>query len=229
MKNFHPPLAATICSLLAFVILIGLGSWQIQRLHWKTALLAEINTRMEKPPVPLPEKLDNPALWEYRRVTLAGHFVYDHPFLIKPRTRDGIPGYHMLVPFERLSGGTVIVNRGWISDEFMSKASKPEGTIQIEGIVQLPHKNYFTPPNDPQKNNWYWPDINAMAASAQLQNVAPVLVTIAAAKPGVYPAGGTVEVNIPNDHKQYAIFWFLMAAISQIIFIFRFREQKASP
>jgi surfeit locus 1 family protein len=224
MKKFQPPLSAMICALLAFTILIGLGTWQIKRLEWKTALLAEISARMEKPPVPLPEKLDNPASWEYRRATMTGHFIYNHEFLIKPRTLDGVSGYHMLVPFARLSGGTVMVNRGWISDELMTKAYRPQDTIQIEGIIQLPHKSYWTPPNAPQKNDWYWPDVGAMAAAAQLKNVAPVIFTISTAKPGVYPVAGEVELNIPNDHKQYAIFWFLMAFASQVIFFLRFRQ-----
>jgi len=223
MNKFRPPLAATVFSLLSFLILIGLGTWQVQRLHWKTALLATISANMEKPAVPLPEKLAKPKDWEYRRVTMTGHFLYDHEFLIKPRTRDGVVGYHMFTPFERLSGGMVLVNRGWISKELMPKAERPQGIIQIEGIIQLPRKSYWTPQNDPQKNDWYWPDVNAMAAAAGLKNVVPVIVTISEKKPDVYPAGGTVELNIPNNHLQYAIFWFSMAIISQIIFFFRFR------
>src|SRR5258708_3942995 len=128
MKKFNPPLAAVISSLIIFVILIGLGTWQVQRLHWKTALLASISANMEKPPVPLPEKLDNPRAWEYRRVTMAGRFLYEHEFLVKPRTRDEVVGADMFVPFERMSGGTVIVNRGWIPDNMMPAASRPRGT-----------------------------------------------------------------------------------------------------
>jgi surfeit locus 1 family protein len=224
MKKFNPPLTAIICSLLVFVVLIGLGTWQLQRLQWKTALLAEISTRMEKAPVPLPEKLPAPKDWEYRRVTMTGQFAYDHEFLIKPRTLDGQVGYHMVVPFERLSGGTVMVNRGWISDALMSQAARPKGIVQIEGIVQVPHKNYWTPVNDPVKNDWYWPDTDALASAAGLKNVAPVLFTVSSKQPGVYPMAGSVEINIPNDHKQYAIFWFSMAFISQFIFLLRFRQ-----
>lgn len=227
MKKFQPPFAALICSLLAFTILIGLGTWQVKRLEWKTALLAQINSSMEKPPAPLPEKLDNPAAWEYRRVTMTGHFIYNHEFYIKPRTLDGVVGYHMIVPFERLSGGTVMVNRGWISDSLIPKAARPQGTIQIEGIIQLPHKTYWTPPNNPQTNDWYWPDVSAMAPAAQLHNVPPVLLTISSSKPGAYPIAGKLELNIPNDHKQYALFWFLMAFVSQVIFVLRFIKDTA--
>jgi len=226
MRRFQPTFAAAFCSLLALTVLVGLGTWQMKRLEWKNALLAHIQVQMQKPPVPMPENIDKS--WEYRRVTLAGHFLYDHEFLIKPRTLDGVNGYHMLVPFQRVSGGTVMVNRGWISDDLMPKAFRPHGTIQLEGIVQQPHKTYFTPPNNPAKNDWYWPEIDAMAVSAKLQNVAPVLVAIARREPGVYPAGGKVEVNIRNDHQQYAIFWYILAVISQIIFFIRYWQPPSA-
>ena len=61
-----------------------------------------------------------------------------------------------------------------------------------------------------------------MAAAAGLKNVAPVIITISSKETGVYPVAGAVEINIPNDHKQYAIFWYSMALISQVIFILRF-------
>lgn len=221
-RKFQPTLWATIFTLAVFAVLIGLGTWQLKRLEWKTVLLAQISSQMAKPSVPLPEKIDHPPSWEYRRVTMAGQFLHNREFLIKPRTLNGANGYHMLVPFQRASGGVVMVNRGWISDAFLPQASRPQGFVQIEGIVQLPQHNYFTPPNNPQKNDWYWPELGAMAASAKLQNVLPVIVTVASKKTGVYPAGGKVEVNIPNDHKQYAIFWYAMALILQIIFFIRY-------
>ena len=88
----------------------------------------------------------------------------------------------------------------------------------MEGIVQLPHKTSFTPDNNPSANDWYWPDIKAIASKARLKNVASVLVNIAKREKGVYPVGGKVTVNIHNNHKYYAFFWFSMAIILQIIF-----------
>ncbi len=217
--RFQPTRGATVASLLMFMVLIGLGAWQLQRLEWKTRLLAGIEAQMSRPPVPMPENMPDPKAWEYRRVTLAGTFLYNHEFLIKPRTLDGENGYHMYVPFRRASGGVVMVNRGWISDALMPKASRPQGLQQIEGIVQLPRHGTFTPPNAPAKNDWYWPELPAMAQAAKFDDLAPVIVTIAKRAPGVFPAGGKVGVNIRNDHEQYAIFWFTMALILQVIFI----------
>ncbi len=219
--KFQATWGATLSTMLMLLILVAMGSWQVERLEWKTNFLAEISAQMEKPPVPLPEKMDVLSDWQYRRVTLAGRFLHDKGFLLKPRTLDGVNGYHMVVPFERASGGIVFVNRGWISEALMDKAGYPAGLLQIEGVVQIPRKTRWTPENRPDKKDWYWADIPAMAQSAGLGAVAPVIVNVADRQPGVWPAGGKVQLDIPNDHRQYAIFWYTMALVLLVIYVLR--------
>ncbi len=226
-RKFQPETWATIVTLAALAVLLALGAWQMQRLQWKTALIAEINGQMAQPATPLPEKLETPESWKFRRVTMAGQFLYDHEFLIKPRTLEGKSGYHMVVPFRRASGGVVFVNRGWIADDVMTKAARPQGLLKIEGIVQFPQKARFTPENSPAKNDWYWPEISAMAEAANIKNAAPVLVVASGKEEGVYPVGGKIEIDLPNDHRQYAFFWFTMAGILLIIyFLYHWRPLK---
>lgn len=226
-KKFRPKKWPTVATLTMFVLLEALGIWQIQRLHWKEALLQQIHDRMAQKPVPLPETIDNPDLWEYRRVTLAGEFLSDQTTLIKPRTLDGRVGYHMYTPFRRASGGIVFINRGWISDDLIAKATRPQAMMQVEGIVQTPHQSTFTPDNVPEKNDWYWPDLTAMAHTSQLDDPLPVVVNIAERQPDTYPAGGQVRVDLPNDHRQYAIFWFTMSMVLLVIyFLSQLKEEK---
>ena len=85
--------------------------------------------------------------------------------------------------------------------------------------MQLPRKNRFTPDNVPASHQWYWIDTAAMAADAKLQNVLPEVVATFKSEAGVYPAGGGLLLDIPNDHKQYAIFWFGMALVMLAIYI----------
>lgn len=231
-RQFHPPFKTSIMAALIFMLLVGLGVWQLQRLTWKTEKIAEITAQMAKAPVPLPEKITAPSEWEYRRVTMAGQFLSAHEFLVQPRVLDGITGYHMVVPFQRLSGEIVMVNRGWISDTELKKASRPSGVIQIEGILHQPQTTYFTPANAPAKNNWYSIDTDAMGSAAHLQNISPVVVHVATKQDGVYPLGGKIQVTLPNDHRQYAIFWFVMSFVFLLIFFIRYYlpvEKKETP
>ncbi len=210
-RQFRPQKWSLIGTLLMCFVLVGLGTWQLNRLAWKTDFLHRIQAGMAARAVPLPEKIADPKDWEYRRVTMAGQFLYKSEFLIKPRVMNRQSGYHMVVPFRRISGGIVFVNRGWISDDLMQKVSRPRGIVQVEGIIQAPEKYRFTPENNAAKGDWYWMDTGAMAAAAQLKNVAPFVVTVAAQQEGVYPVGGQLRLDIPNDHRQYAIFWYVMA------------------
>src|SRR5690349_20760169 len=65
-------------ALLAFVVLIALGTWQIQRKAWKEALIATLTERLTAPPQALPQVKDWPKLDrardEYRRVKFTASF-----------------------------------------------------------------------------------------------------------------------------------------------------------
>jgi surfeit locus 1 family protein len=219
-KSFQFRLIPTLLTAAIVAVALGLGVWQLERLEWKTALLARLDSQMSAPAVPLPETVDGKE-WEYRRVTLAGQFLYDREFHLGPRVRDGKVGYEMVVPFRRASGGTVLVNRGWIAPDIKA-VNRPEGIVQAEGFLRVPAKTMFAPANDAAKNQWYWVDTKAMDASA------PAYIVDAVAEPaGVYPAGGALRVDIPNDHKNYAIFWFGMAGVMLLIYIMASRQPAA--
>jgi len=216
----------TIVIGLIFLSVTALGTQQEIKMKAEIARITQIKTLMTKPSIPMPEKINFPATFEYRRVTLAGQFLHDNKFLIHRRILGGISGYHMLVPFQRASGGIVMVNRGWISDTEIPKAYHPEGTIMIEGIVQLPHENTSMPPNDPSKNIWYWADVNAMAATGKLKTPSPIVIVISSKTSGVYPSGGVVDINIHSDHGMRAIFWYVLALSLLIGFLIRRQNQK---
>lgn len=225
-RKFQPKAGATVVTLLALGVLVALGVWQLQRLEWKTALIAQIEKQAALAPVPLPEKIDNPQDWQYRNVTMAGSFMHDKSFLVKPRTQDGKNGYHLIVPFKRASGGVVFVNRGWVSDETLPKVKKKKGIVKVEGVALLPEKSAF-PDNAPEKNDWYWADVKAMAENAKIENAYPLLVQVTRMKAGEVPSGASAVQAIKNDHRYYAFFWFCMAGILLAVwFIYHWQEKK---
>ena len=224
-RKFKPTKIATAVTLLCLAVLLGLGFWQVQRLAWKQALLSDIQSQMAQAPIPLPEKIDAPQDWQYRRVTLAGSFLHDREFFLRPRTLEGKNGAHVITAFQRLSGGIVFVNRGWVPLGGEAQIDRPQGLLQIEGIVSLPQKSNWTPLNVPEKKEWYWADLQALAAASGVEKALPVLVTLSGSEKGIYPQGGVLRLDIPNDHLQYAAFWFLMAVVLLIIYVlYHWRE-----
>jgi surfeit locus 1 family protein len=159
-----------------------LGTWQVKRLTWKTNLLAKLEDRILREPLPLPPKIDPDALeeFDYRRVYAMGHFRHDQEMLIGPRMRDGQNGYFVITPLERNGEGeegtTILVNRGWISKKMASQRRRPEGLprgkVTVEGLLRKPfRKNMFTPDNRPDKGEFYFPDVQQMASLTGSQPV----------------------------------------------------------
>ena len=201
--------------LLAFAVLVALGGWQLQRLAWKEALIAKVEAQMSLPAAPLPETLDDPASWDFRRVSLAGEYLHGDAAMLYPRVKNGKPGYHLLTPFRRVSGGIVIIDRGWTDVQWVPE---PAGLTQIEGVARVPVRPRHAPENVPIKAMYYWPDVNALAREAQLDTPLPLVVHIPLQPEGVYPAGSAVVPDMPNNHRQYAAFWFTMAGVMLVMF-----------
>ena len=118
----------------------------------------------------------------YRKVLMSGKWDYDHTIIVGPRTRDGTAGYHVVMPLVRSNGTTVLVDRGFVSKDAIEKFSKATGTneeVFVQGMLRVSQvRNSFTPDNHPEKGEWYWIDIDAMAeyAGGEKENVQPVLV-----------------------------------------------------
>lgn len=216
----------TVGTALGLALLLGLGTWQLQRLAWKTALLATIAARTTAVPVPLPpraawEQLD-PAAYGYRHVVLTG--VFDHEAearvfrpLAEPRGRFSGVGDLILTPFRLSGGGTVIVNRGFVPEERLDPATRAagqiEGAVTLTGLMREPEsRNPFTPADQPQDRLWFTRDPASIATALHLGEVAPFTIDQDASPvPGGLPQGGETVLAIPNSHLSYALTWFGLA------------------
>ena len=199
-----------------------LGTWQVQRLDWKTKLIARFEDRLVREPLPLPPRLD-PAVvpeFDYRRVYATGTFRHDKEMLIGPRMHDGADGFLVVTPLERRKGeSTILVNRGWISREKRYQrdrddAALPSGEVMVAGLLREPwKKNMFTPSNKPEEGQFHFPDVNQMAEVAGSEPVwieetmqANLLTSWDRGEKGI-PIGRAPEVNLRNTHLQYIFTW----------------------
>jgi surfeit locus 1 family protein len=118
----------------------------------------------------------------YRKVLMKGKWDYGHTIVVGPRTRDGTAGYHIIIPLVRSDGTTVLVDRGFVSKDAFAKFSKADHNNEetfVQGMLRVSQvRNAFTPNNHPEKGEWYWIDVDAMAehAGGDRANVQPVLV-----------------------------------------------------
>jgi surfeit locus 1 family protein len=212
--TFRPYPGFTFACVLLFAILCGLGFWQLERLQWKRALIAQVDGNMAAAPVSLDEILamDQKAA-QYRHVTLHGRF--DHAKEAYVFTTDaGAAVYHVLTPFTADDGRVLMVDRGEVPKDKLNPASRPagnvEGETQVTGVWRTPDApSSFTPPPDAQNRIWYARDLAGIAATHHLRLAAPVVVEAdAAPNPGGWPKGGKTVVRFRNQHLSYAITWF---------------------
>jgi len=173
-KRKHTTLGFLTLALIPFTAFC-LGSWQVQRLDWKTKLIAKFEDRLVRPPLPLPPRIDPTAVsdFDYRRVYATGHFRHDKEMLIGPRMHDGTDGFLVITPLERGEGAsTVLINRGWISREKQYQQDRapealPKEKVTVSGLLRSPWKrNFFTPVNKPEEGKFYFPDVEQMAKTA---------------------------------------------------------------
>jgi surfeit locus 1 family protein len=205
----------------AAAILVSLGVWQLHRLAWKEGLIAEIETRANAAPQPLPPVAEWPKLrpqeYEYRHIAADGTFENGKEALVF-RASGGAagkePGYFVLTPLRLASGGTVIVNRGFVPMDRKEQGSRLAGLIQgetkITGLMRQPEaRNFFTPADDPAAGNYFTRDPDLIAKHFGLAPAAPFTIDADNIPvPGGWPRGGATERNLPNNHFSYALTWF---------------------
>ena len=210
----------------AFLVLVALGSWQVQRLMWKSDLIAFREAQLAAPAMPLPADLsDADALdaIDYRRVTLSGTFVHGREIHLAA-TRRGTVGFRVITPLERDDGPAVLVERGWVPAEARDPERRPEGqltgAVTIEGVLRTRgRRGWFTPDNEVARNYWFWLDLPAMAAYAG-EGVPPLVVEAGPApNPGGLPVGREYRVGLTNDHLGYAITWYALAVALAVIYV----------
>jgi surfeit locus 1 family protein len=214
----------TILTVAALAVLLGLGTWQMQRRAWKDGLLSQIAERLAAPPIPFDEALARSRKGEdleYTRVAVAGRWLPAREWHLWAPSTSG-PGWHVYAPLATTSGPIVIVNRGFVPDIRRDPATRPEPAqpngVELVGLLRRPEvKSTFTPENAPDRNTWYWRDRDGMAHTLTNEAKVPVAPFFLDAEksPSAAPSGlegGVTRLDIPNNHLQYALTWYGLAA-----------------
>ena len=222
MIRLRPALWPTLISLPILVLSLGLGIWQMERREWKRDILDRIAVNQAAAPLTLDELLQgDPLRHEYGRVKVAGTFLHDKEFYLAARSLGNKVGLQVVTPLKTDEGQVVLFDRGWIPQEQKDPARRAAGQlagrVELTGIVRRTQiRPRFAPENVPDRNVWFHVDVPLMRSMAggkpDPRLDAFFLEADATPNPGGVPIGGQTRLNIPNDHLQYAITWFLIAA-----------------
>jgi surfeit locus 1 family protein len=228
--RFRRLLVPSVTTALMLVITVWLGIWQLHRLAWKTALLAQIDVAERAPGITLPT---DPSPFQKVRVT--GRLDRDgRSGLYGVEVRD-LPsgpmlGSQLVVLLDPAQGGPPIVTLlGWLPSNEQPPA-EPAGLVTIEGYVRpAEHAGLFSAQDDLATRRFYSLDPAVIGPALGAAAVAPFsLVRMGTPQPGVYPQPTTALPRPPNDHLQYAVTWFGLAATLVVVFCVYARKALAA-
>ncbi|MDQ6646736.1 MAG: SURF1 family protein [Pseudomonadota bacterium] len=245
-RTLRRPLALAAGLLLAAMLFSGfilLGNWQVRRLHWKLALIHDVTTRVNLPPVAAP----GPALWpqiangqqQYLHVSLHGRFLAGEQTLVHGSSAEGY-GFWVLAPLRTDRGFIVLVNRGYIAADLpdtpkYTQVTPPTGEVTLSGLLRFSDPGGgFLRPNRPADGQWYSRDVSAITSARGLpaDHVAPYFVDAdLASGPSdntTWPHAGLTVIHFPNNHLAYLITWYLLALMVAAATLYVGREEWRS-
>lgn len=204
---------------LGIAMLCGLGTWQVQRLHWKEGLLAQLAAKAAADPVDLAEaarQQEQGLDTEFLKVHFSA--VYGPGAELRLISSfDGGPGWTIITPAVTLDGRGLLVDRGQVPPEKLDSHGTPKGDVEITGVIRryLNGRARFDPDNDALKNQWYWWDIPAMLQAAHFPDAVKPEVFVVQLLPDTaadaLPRPPEPRANLSNNHLGYAITWFGLA------------------
>ena len=200
----------------------ALGTWQLYRLQWKTALISEITFGLDSTPV----KYSNTIKKNYQRVVSEGKFNFEDQIYLYSLNESGKPGYDVITPYKTLKNENVLVNRGWINKNFKGnlEINLKENEVKITGLLREIYKaNIFKPKNDLKNNIWFTLDANDLKELTGKQF--PNYMIFLEKPKNKVPVPKKISIDVPNNHLKYAITWYSIA-ISILFYYLYFRRKK---
>lgn len=231
----RPPIAwqrlilPSFLALPVLALLLGLGSWQVQRLAWKQGVLAELAAAQARPPIAAP---DNPL--PFAHVTATGRFRPGAEALLGLEVRGTVLGGSLIAVLDRAAAPPLLVERGWAPLEG-GQISRPEAEVTLSGYARFADRpNALAARDDPAARRFYSFDPRAIAQSLGAADALPYALTVVVPAPPLPPSGlgaspAPQRGPVPdaahgfpspgNPHLGYAITWFGLALAWTVIFL----------
>jgi cytochrome oxidase assembly protein ShyY1 len=226
-----------VFTLVLIAIFVGLGLWQLQRRVEKHALIAALTERLAAAPAPLSPASEWPRLTpdhdEFRRVSFSAIYeprldamVYSSGSAIRPDISG--PGTWAFIPARLPGGETLAIDAGFVPNTMQDRGVQDRAVaglitgrpVAMTGYLRFPEAaGTFTPDVEHTKRLWFARDHLAMAQAFGWERVAPFYIDLETPVPqnGI-PKPGPLQVQLKDDHLQYAITWFTLAFAVAIAF-----------
>ena len=247
--QFKPALLSSLLFFLVILVLVIVGSWQLNLADKKLQIQQVIDERSLESPLSLNMPFEEFS--PYQLVQATGHYRGQDSILLNNIEHQGMQGYYLITPFEILASRAVImVNRGWLPqsplEDQLPTFETPTGLITLEGHLAPPHvkpeiSGSVDQPISPTPPLWYYLDqhyfsqvygysvlplVLKLKAGGQTSTLHATLIPESNnATPLIldWSEGGTKS----SMHIADAIPWFILALLAFVAFlIFSFKKIK---
>ena len=224
--RFRPGLVPSLFVIVSLIILVSLGTWQVQRLAWKTELIETIEARALGGAIPLPEAPFDNGL-NHQAVVLNGFWLSGTEQFVPAKTLNRELGEWLLQVFALNDNRMVLVNRGWVPlcwREDTCRVADEPAAVTISGILRFDfEQGPMVPDNEPDQSRWYWFDIPAIEQTLAIGELVPGVVFATppadALDNDTPPVPQIPALNLRNQHLYYALTWYSLALVLLGIFM----------
>lgn len=226
--------------LISFIILVTLGTWQLDRKEQKEQLFEKIK-RVNL----VVEDFENIVInennlndWIYKKVSFKGNYRYEKELYVfthlsDPRGDYGGAGYWIFNLFVSSEGNLIIINRGFVPqdmiNEFKSRdSSEPVNNSQIGYIRSFEKRNIFTPDTDFNGKILYSILKEDIKKIFDINGIEPYFVDLISSNQ-LIPQSNETRLKFPDNHLSYAITWYgLATSLLFIYFYARIKRRKSN-
>jgi surfeit locus 1 family protein len=216
-------------------VCVRLGIWQLDRLEQRRAFNAQVESMWAMETLDLNQSVPTGIeKMEWRAATVTGEYDFENQVAMRNQYHETEYGYHLITPL-KFSGGTVLVNRGWIPADGNStpqdwRKYDESGVVTVTGQIRLgQEKPAFGGVADAEGKLDVWNNLDVERIAAQsphpMLNVFIQQDEIAGDDVPPIPFQPEIELT-EGSHFGYALQWFSFAAVLFFGYPFYLRKQK---
>jgi cytochrome oxidase assembly protein ShyY1 len=236
-------LAAAVLAVIASVIMVMLGNWQLRRYHERTDINNRIDAADSVQAVPFTSVLAAPTAQgtagtspgkalAWTKVTVTGRYDPAHEIQARGRTVNGDVGFEILTPLVLADGTAVLIDRGWVPPAGNGALAPPQAPAAPDGevtVVGQVHLSESRPaPIERRDGRLDTRRVSVPKLARELPFPvygAYVLLTEQT------PANDPAFARIPIDHEDawqnggYAVQWWLFSVMALVLFGYQARRE----
>ena len=212
---------------------VGLASWQFDRRDQAVSKIQRMVENYDKSAIKFDSisglSLEDVTLFEWSPVELTGRYLTDQELLVRNRPIAGQPGFIQLVPFQLVSGETVIIERGWIpADSDLAPATLMTPSQEPKTLIARVRLSELTPNRESPEGFATSIHLESLETTIGIALEQQFYLRVISETPS--EASSPQPLSKPTldegNHLSYAVQWILFALMGFFALFWAIRQEQ---